>query len=90
MQSFKQKMLNFCSIETKVLEFKIGVFHPEPQTELLYLAGTLLTDRTYNNNALMDVMKKAWRPKNTLVSHEWGKNLFLFQFEDKRDVDWVF
>ncbi|KAL8536622.1 hypothetical protein ACS0TY_011992 [Phlomoides rotata] len=55
----------------------------------IYLAGILLTDKAYNCFALMDVMKKAFKPKGILTVRDWGAGLIIFSFEREDDMDWA-
>ncbi|KAL8504831.1 hypothetical protein ACS0TY_016135 [Phlomoides rotata] len=53
------------------------------------LAGRLFTDKAYNCFALMDVMKKAFKPKGKVTTRDWGAGLIIFSFEREDDRDWA-
>ena len=81
---------NLSGAEAKVIE--INTFHNDNsrnKNNSVYLAVSLLTERPFNSYALMDTMKRVWKPKKPMLCREWGKNIFLFRFEDKRDMEWV-
>ncbi|KAL8498787.1 hypothetical protein ACS0TY_021929 [Phlomoides rotata] len=56
-------------------------------TVLVCLAGRLCTKRQYNTFALMEVMKKTFRPKGKMTIREWG--LLIFLFDSSEDREWV-
>lgn len=53
------------------------------------MVGKLITERSFNAYALMDTMKKSWREKGEVTIREWGKNFFLCQFKERKDMEWV-
>ncbi|KAL8534091.1 hypothetical protein ACS0TY_010200 [Phlomoides rotata] len=53
------------------------------------LADRLLTENYYNTFALMDIMKKVFKPKGKLTIRDWGDGLIIFSFEDSIDREWV-
>ncbi|KAL8498475.1 hypothetical protein ACS0TY_021705 [Phlomoides rotata] len=53
------------------------------------LTGRLLSEKPVNSYALQDVMKKAFKPKGKLMSHDWGEGLIIFLFERQEDREWV-
>ncbi|XP_058751474.1 uncharacterized protein LOC131624535 [Vicia villosa] len=53
------------------------------------LAGKLWTDSSFNVRAFKSTMISAWKLKNQVETQDLGKNLFLFKFATKRDLDFV-
>ncbi|XP_058754368.1 uncharacterized protein LOC131627544 [Vicia villosa] len=53
------------------------------------LAGKLWTDSSFNVRAFKSTMISAWKLKNQVETQDLGKNLFLFKFATKRDLDSV-
>jgi hypothetical protein len=53
------------------------------------LVGKLWTDNPFNARIFKQVVTQAWRLKNTVEVQDLSKNLFLFRFATKRDVDSV-
>lgn len=53
------------------------------------LVGRLLVDKSINHFALLDVMRKAWKPKKGMDAREWSRNLFLFRFQEPAEMKWV-
>lgn len=53
------------------------------------LAGKLWTDNSFNSRAFTSTMISAWRLKNPVEVQELNKNLFLFRFAAKRDLEGV-
>lgn len=53
------------------------------------LAGKLITEKSVNLFALIDVMKKAFRAKGNLQARDWGNGLVMFSFEKREDRNWV-
>ncbi|XP_058749288.1 uncharacterized protein LOC131622280 [Vicia villosa] len=53
------------------------------------LAGKLWTDSNFNSRAFISTMISAWKLKNPVESQELNKNLFLFRFATKRDLETV-
>lgn len=53
------------------------------------LVGRVYSGKSVNSYALMEVMKKAWRPKKGFESREWSHNLFLFKFAEAAEMAWV-
>ncbi|XP_058776541.1 uncharacterized protein LOC131650847 [Vicia villosa] len=53
------------------------------------LAGKLWTDNSFNSRAFTSTMISAWRLKNPVEVQELNKNLFLFRFASKRDLEGV-
>ncbi|MCH85765.1 zinc CCHC-type-like protein [Trifolium medium] len=62
----------------------------EPVEEEYYgrsLAGKLWTDNAYNVRAFKQMIVDFWRLKNPVETQELGKNLYLFRFSTKRDLE---
>lgn len=53
------------------------------------LAGKLWTDSLYNVRAFKQTIVQAWRLKNPVEVQDLSKNLFLFRFTNKRDMESV-
>ncbi|XP_058749039.1 uncharacterized protein LOC131622001 [Vicia villosa] len=53
------------------------------------LAGRLWTDGSFNSRAFRNTMVAAWRLKNPVEIQELNKNLLLFNFSTKRDMEFV-
>ncbi|XP_058749387.1 uncharacterized protein LOC131622377 [Vicia villosa] len=53
------------------------------------LAGRLWMDSSYNVRAFKSTMINAWRLKNHVEIQDLSKNLFLFKFASKRDLESV-
>ncbi|XP_058740824.1 uncharacterized protein LOC131623919 [Vicia villosa] len=53
------------------------------------LAGKLWTDNNFNSRAFTSTMISAWKLKNPVETQELNKNLFLFRFSTKRDLETV-
>ncbi|XP_058756011.1 uncharacterized protein LOC131629230 [Vicia villosa] len=53
------------------------------------LAGKLWTEGSFNSRAFRSTMVSAWRLKNPVEIQELNKNLFLFNFATKRDMEFV-
>ncbi|XP_058755552.1 uncharacterized protein LOC131628740 [Vicia villosa] len=53
------------------------------------LAGKLWTDISFNVRAFKSTMISAWKLKNQVESQDLGKNMFLFKFATKRDLEFV-
>ncbi|XP_027166132.1 uncharacterized protein LOC113766106 [Coffea eugenioides] len=51
----------------------------------LCILGKLLTRKSFNGEAMMATMRKAWNPSNGLTHIAIGDNFFLFQFNDLLD-----
>ncbi|MCI19443.1 hypothetical protein A2U01_0040599, partial [Trifolium medium] len=51
------------------------------------LAGKLWTDNAYNVRAFKQTIVEFWRLKNPVETQELGKNLYLFRFSSKRDLE---
>lgn len=51
------------------------------------LAGKLWTETSFNTRAFKQTIVDAWRLKKLVEVQELGKNLFLFLFSTKRDLD---
>ncbi|XP_058764208.1 uncharacterized protein LOC131637617 [Vicia villosa] len=51
------------------------------------LVGRLWTDNSFNARAFTNTMIGAWRLKSPVETHELSKNLFLFRFSTKRDME---
>lgn len=54
------------------------------------LAGKLWTENPFNARAFKQTIVDAWRLKKLVEVQELGKNLFLFTFSSKRDLENVF
>lgn len=54
------------------------------------LAGKLWTESPFNTRAFKSTIVDAWRLKRPVEVQELGKNLFLFTFTTKRDMENVF
>lgn len=52
-------------------------------------ARKLWTDNSFNSRALTNTMIGAWKLKNPVEVQELTKNLFLFRFSIKRDLEGV-
>lgn len=62
----------------------------EPIEEEVYgrsLLGKLWTDNAYNVRAFKQTIVEFWRLKNPVETQELGKNLYLFRFCNKRDLE---
>ncbi|KAH6762363.1 hypothetical protein C2S52_019796 [Perilla frutescens var. hirtella] len=53
------------------------------------MVGRLVTEKPPNTYYLLDVLKKAWKVRKDFSAREWGRNLFLFKFGTKGDMEWV-
>lgn len=53
------------------------------------IVGRLLSEKAINSFALMDVMKRAWKPQQGFEPKEWSNNLFIFRFDSEADLNWV-
>ncbi|XP_058774623.1 uncharacterized protein LOC131648907 [Vicia villosa] len=53
------------------------------------LAGRLWTDSSFNSRAFISTMLGAWKLRNPVETQELSKNLFLFHFSIKRDLESV-
>ncbi|XP_058741861.1 uncharacterized protein LOC131614267 [Vicia villosa] len=53
------------------------------------LAGKLWTDNSFNSRAFTSTMTGAWKLKNPVEIQELSKNLYLFRFATKRDLESV-
>ncbi|XP_058748651.1 uncharacterized protein LOC131621633 [Vicia villosa] len=53
------------------------------------LAGRLWTDSSFNSRAFLSTMLGAWKLRNPVETQELNKNLFLFRFSTKRDLETV-
>lgn len=53
------------------------------------LVGKLWTVNPFNTRVFKQVIVQAWRLKNSVEVQDLNKNLFLFRFSSKRDVDSV-
>ncbi|XP_058746134.1 uncharacterized protein LOC131619008 [Vicia villosa] len=53
------------------------------------LAGKLWTDNSFNSRAFTSTMISAWKLMNPVETQELNKNLFLFRFSTKRDLETV-
>lgn len=51
------------------------------------LAGKLWTENSFKSKALASTMIEAWKLRNPIETRELSKNIFLFQFSTKRDLD---
>lgn len=51
------------------------------------LAGKLWTESSFNSKALTATMIGAWKLRNPVESQVLSKNLFLFRFSTKRDIE---
>ena len=55
----------------------------------LCLLGKLHTENSFNIGAMKTVMKNVWKPAQGVVIKELGCNLFIFQFFDRGDKEYV-
>ncbi|XP_058727315.1 uncharacterized protein LOC131598755 [Vicia villosa] len=53
------------------------------------LAGKLWTENSFNAEAFKSTMVSVWKLKNQVETQDLGKNLFLFKFATKRDLEFV-
>lgn len=53
------------------------------------LAAKLWTDNSFNTRAFTNTIIGAWKLKNLVEVQELSKNLFLFRFATKRDLEGV-
>ncbi|XP_058774390.1 uncharacterized protein LOC131648672 [Vicia villosa] len=53
------------------------------------LAGKLWTESNFNTRAFKTTMLNAWKLKHTVEVQDLSKNLFLFKFASKRDMEYV-
>ncbi|XP_058733455.1 uncharacterized protein LOC131605074 [Vicia villosa] len=53
------------------------------------LAGSLWTDSSYNSRAFTSTMIGAWKLRNPVETQQLSKNLFLFRFSTRRDLESV-
>ncbi|XP_058759547.1 uncharacterized protein LOC131632840 [Vicia villosa] len=51
------------------------------------LAGKLWSDNSFNSRAFISTMIGAWKLKNPVDTQELSKNLFLFRFSTRRDLE---
>lgn len=59
------------------------------KTAEMCLLGKLWTERNYNMFAMLETMKKLWKPSKGMTCSELGTNLVSFQFNTKRDMERV-
>ncbi|XP_058726827.1 uncharacterized protein LOC131598223 [Vicia villosa] len=53
------------------------------------LAGKLWTESNFNSRAFKSTMLNAWKLKHTVEVQDLNKNLFIFKFSSKRDMEYV-
>ncbi|XP_058784594.1 uncharacterized protein LOC131659420 [Vicia villosa] len=53
------------------------------------LAGRLWTESNFNSRAFKSTMVNAWKLKHTVEVQDLSKNLFLFKFSSRRDMEYV-
>ncbi|XP_058784267.1 uncharacterized protein LOC131659014 [Vicia villosa] len=53
------------------------------------LAGKLWTESSFNTRAFKTTMLNAWKLKHAVEVQDLSKNLFLFKFSSKRDMEYV-
>lgn len=53
------------------------------------LAGKLWMENSFNVRAFKSTMISAWKLKNQVDIQDLSKNLFLFKFSSKRDLEFV-
>ncbi|XP_058783430.1 uncharacterized protein LOC131658113 [Vicia villosa] len=53
------------------------------------LAGKLWTESNFNSRAFKSTMVNAWKLKHTVEVQDLSKNLFLFKFSSRRDMEYV-
>ncbi|KAJ4827618.1 hypothetical protein Tsubulata_032480 [Turnera subulata] len=53
------------------------------------LVGKLWTVKNFNANALLRTVTSIWNPRKGVEASEIGSNLFLFQFNDNKDIERV-
>lgn len=51
------------------------------------LVGKLWSDNSFNFRALISIIIGAWKLKNLVDTQELSKNLFLFRFSTRRDLE---
>ncbi|GMQ06182.1 hypothetical protein CsSME_00050864 [Camellia sinensis var. sinensis] len=51
----------------------------------LCLIGQILVSKTLNKQAVSNILRSAWRPREALEISPWWENVYLFQFEDHED-----
>ncbi|CAI8596235.1 unnamed protein product [Vicia faba] len=53
------------------------------------LAGKLWTENSFNSTAFKSTILNAWKLKNPVEIQDLSKNLFLFKFSMKRDLEYI-
>lgn len=78
-------------VEEEVIDLDgvVNEDHEEGQINTVCMVGRLALEKGHNTYYLLDVMRKAWRVKKNFSAREWGKNLYLFRFGSKGEMDWV-
>ena len=71
-----------------VNEGELGL-EKEANSRVLTLVGSLFTPRSFNAQALRNIMKSAWRTKRGFMFRELAGNKFTFQFADGTDKEKV-
>lgn len=61
----------------------------EEETFQRIVVGRLWTDNSFNARAFKSTMISVWKLKNQVETQDLGKNLFLFKFATKRDLEFV-
>ncbi|CAI8606586.1 unnamed protein product [Vicia faba] len=61
----------------------------EEETFQRTLVGKLWTESTFNTRAFKSTMVNAWKLKNPVEIQDLSKNLFLFKFSTKRDMEYI-
>lgn len=72
-----------CVVEDDTGNKEIG---EQPQ---IFILGHLLSLRSFNAPALINLMKSVWRPIKTMVVDTIEENCFLFKFHGRADADRV-
>ncbi|CAI8587915.1 unnamed protein product [Vicia faba] len=61
----------------------------EEETFQITLTGKLWTNNNFNVRAFTSTILSTWKLKNSVETQELNKNLFLFKFATKRDLEFV-
>lgn len=58
-------------------------------TSSVCLAGKIVSIKSVNIFALIDVMVKAFKSKGKVQAQDWRNGIIMFSFEKKEERDWV-
>ncbi|KAK6133954.1 hypothetical protein DH2020_032303 [Rehmannia glutinosa] len=73
--------------EEEPIEIQQSIPDKDAKQQSLCLVGKLWTTKSFNAFALLDTMKKIWKPVKGMTAREIETNLFSFQFNHHKDID---